>query len=295
MKYLLTGAYGFLGRHILGSLQGADVITLGRRPENDIACSLGESVPSLPVVDVVIHCAGKAHVVPKTAEEGEEFYKVNTEGTKNLLKALDALSERPKQFILISTVSVYGLDSGQLISETHPLLGTSPYAKSKILAEKAVLAWAAENMVPIVVLRLPLLIGSNPPGNLDKMINGIKNGRYASINGGRARKSMVLAVDVANLIPNLIGRTGIYNLTDRCHPSFNELERKISDILKTKIHFKLPLKLVSILAVIGDKFSFFPVNSALIDKMTLDLTFDDSKAADELKWAPNKVLNADFL
>lgn len=295
MKYLLTGAYGFLGNVIFKSLDRNDVVTLGRKKENDIICRLDEFVPELPPIDIVVHCAGKAHSVPKTAAEREEFFKVNTEGTKNLLKSLDLLTPKPKQFILISTVSVYGLDSGQMISETSPLLGTSPYAQSKIFAEDAALAWAKENQVPIVVLRLPLVIGNNPPGNLGKMISGIKSGRYASINGGKARKSMVLASDVAKLIPNLVGKCGIYNLTDRYHPSFNELERKISDMLDSKIYLKLSLKLVSILALIGDRISFFPINSALVDKMTLDLTFDDAKAVRELNWMPKKVLDTDFL
>jgi GlcNAc-P-P-Und epimerase len=295
MKYLLTGASGFLGQTILGTLPPKDVVTLGRRKGNDIICSLDESVPILPPIDVVIHCAGKAHVIPKSEAEKEEFFKVNTEGTKNLLKALDLLVEKPKQFILMSTVSVYGLDTGRLITEDNPLAGCTPYAKSKILAEYAAIAWAKQNQVKIVVLRLPLLIGNTPLGNLGKMIRGISKGTYASVNGGKARKSMVLVGDVAYLIPRLIGRSGIYNLTDRYHPSINELELKICQAYNKKILLKLPLKLVLFFAPIGDLFSFFPINSPLIAKLTLDLTFDDSKAVQELDWSPRRILDFDFL
>ena len=294
MKYLLTGASGFLGKHILDVLTRTEVNTLGRSEQNDIVCNLGESIPELPQVDVVIHCAGKAHMIPKTPEEIEDFFKVNTQGTKNLLLALEHLREKPKQLIFISSVSVYGLDSGEFIKESFPLAGKSPYAESKILAEEAVLTWAEKNNVPAVILRLPLLIGNNPPGNLGKMIRGIKSKKYASINNGRARKSMVLAHDVATLIQNLTFQKGIYNLTDRYHPSFNELEQKISEMFNTKIYLKLPLSLVKILAKLGDRVSIFPINSALINKMTLDLTFDDSKAVRELNWSPNKVLDSNF-
>jgi len=295
MKYLLTGASGFLGKYILEALNRTDVVTLGRSEYNDLVYNLGESIPELTPMDTVIHCAGKAHMIPKTPAEIEEFFTVNTQGTKNLLAALDRLTEKPKQVIFISSVSVYGLESAQLIGESAPLSGKSPYAESKILAEQSVMSWAETNRVPAVILRLPLLIGNNPPGNLGRMIQGIKSGRYPSINNGRARKSMVLAQDVASLIREICGHQGIYNLTDGYHPSFNELEQKISEMHNTKIHLKLPLNLVKILAKVGDRISFFPINSALINKMTLDLTFDDSKAVRELNWSPNQVLKSNFL
>lgn len=290
MKYLLTGASGFLGRHILEVLTKNSVITVGRTSNNVVITDLSKSIPTLLPADVVIHCAGKAHTVPKTSEEANDFYQVNLIGTQNLLKALDRLDKKPKQLIFISSVSVYGLNSGQMISETHPLLGNSPYAESKILAENAVLDWSFDHQVPAIILRLPLLIGSDPPGNLGKMIRGIKNKRYASINGGKARKSMVLASDVARLIARLENKSGIYNLTDRWHPSFNQLEKQLCEILNTRIFLKLPLNLAKLLAGMGDEFSFFPINSGLIDKITLDLTFDDSAAVKDLNWNPDSVL-----
>ena len=42
----------------------------------------------------------------------------------------------PKALVFISTVAVYGRDFGELITELHPLNGNTPYAKSKIMAEK---------------------------------------------------------------------------------------------------------------------------------------------------------------
>lgn len=290
MKYLLTGASGFLGRHILEVLPKNSVITVGRSRNNAVISDLSQSVPALLPADVVIHCAGKAHTVPKTSEEKDDFFKVNLIGTQNLLKALDRLEQKPKQLIFISSVSVYGLNFGQMISEIHPLLGNSPYAESKILAEKEVLDWSINQQVPAVILRLPLLVGSDPPGNLGKMIRGIKSKRYASIDGGKARKSMVLASDVARLIARIENKSGIYNLTDRHHPTFNELEQRLCEILNTRILLKLPLNVARLLARMGDIFSFSPINSSLIDKITKDLTFDDSAAVRDLNWNPDSVL-----
>lgn len=291
MKYLLTGASGFLGKHILEALPRESVVTLGRREENQIICDLSTTVPDLSPVDVVIHCAGKAHIVPKSAEEERDFFQVNLEGTRHLIQAIEKSGRLPRQLVFISTVSVYGKDFGISISEDHPLLGSSPYAQSKILAESLVQNWGKSRNIPVLILRLPLVVGTQPPGNLGRMIKGIQTGLYASIAGGKARKSMVLADDVANLIARVIGQEGVYHLTDGYHPSFNELESAISEQLNTKVKLKLPMAFAKMIAKVGDIFPFFPVNSQIINKICLDLTFDDSKAKVDLKWLPNKVLN----
>lgn len=295
MKYLLTGASGFLGRHILAALPKGAVVTMGRGPENAIECDLASSVPDLPPVDVVIHSAGKAHMVPKTQEEGEEFFRVNLQGSKNLLQALEDSRALPRQLVFISTVSVYDRESGEMISENHPLEGKSPYALSKIEAEREMERWGKKNGVPVLILRLPLIVGDSAPGNLGRMIRGIQTGRYASIARGKARKSMVLAEDVAELIARVGGQRGVYHLTDGYHPSFNELETAIAAQLHTRIKLKLPIAVAKVLAKIGDLLPFFPVNSRLVDKMSLDLTFDDSRAQRELSWAPRRVLDFRFI
>ena len=86
-------------------------------------------------METVIHLAGKAHIVPRTNEEIKTFYDVNYQGTVNLCKSLELVGI-PKSFIFVSTVAVYGCEEGENIDETHPLNGTTPYAKSKIMAEK---------------------------------------------------------------------------------------------------------------------------------------------------------------
>ena len=81
---LFTGASGFLGNNILPILKEKyEVTTLGHLPVDDLPVNLAKDVPVLPKhFDIVLHAAGKAHVVPKTAEEEKLFYDINFEGTK---------------------------------------------------------------------------------------------------------------------------------------------------------------------------------------------------------------------
>lgn len=292
---LLTGASGFLGGIINSSLKEEEytIRTLGRNKSNNYCVDLSHEAPVLnDSFDIIIHSAGKAHSVPKTADEEKEFYDVNYQGTINLCKAIDKLEVKPKAFIFTSTIAVYGLDTGSGITEQSPLLGSTPYAKSKIQAEEYLQTWAKENNITLGILRLPLIAGPNPPGNLGSMIKGIKTGRYLSIGNACARKSIVWAEDIADIIPKVSEIGGVYNLTDTYHPAFRELEKEISKCLGKKDPVNIPLWVAKLLGRIGDLLgNKAPINSDKINKITSSLTFDDSKAKEKLGWKPKKVLD----
>jgi nucleoside-diphosphate-sugar epimerase len=288
MNILLTGSNGFLGSIIKQELSDNYNISTLSRSNALYNISLEKEIPDFKQeFDLIIHAAGKAHSIPKTEFEKKQFDDVNFLGTSNILKGLEK-SGMPKQFIFISSVAVYGQEEGNNVNEEHPLLASDPYGLSKIKAEKLVVDWCKKNKVTHTILRLPLLVGENPPGNLGAMIKAIKRGYYFNIGKGQARKSMVLCKDVALLLPIVAPIGGIYNLTDGFHPNFYELSLAIS---KGKKHFSLPVSLAKIIGkigdIIGDK---APVNSLKVKKIISDLVFDDSKARKLLNWNPEPVL-----
>lgn len=293
LDFYITGFNGFLG-NILGRVIskknfGAYDINKLCNEKLDIRKPFELGKPSGDFV--IIHSAGKAHSIPKTKEEEKEFFDVNYTGTKNLCNALEPHIGSLKGFVFISTVSVYGQDTGSNINEDFPLKAESPYGVSKIQAEKYITEWGKENGIPVLILRLPLIAGPNPPGNLGKMIHGINTGKYFSIKNGIAKRSVVMAEDVADCIAGNIGRSGIYNLTDGYHPTFREIETVIAGQLNKKMPKNLPDAAAALLGYIGDVLSFFPVNSSTIQKMSVDLSFDDKKAQEELNWRPNKIID----
>ena len=294
--YLLTGANGFLGRYLYAHLMAAGntIISLGRRRGNDIICNLSTAVPGIhQPIDVVVHAAGKAHIVPETEAERRDFFDVNLTGTQHLCKGLEALPHLPKAFVFISTVAVYGKDEGQNINEQHPLLGTTPYAKSKIEAEHFLQEWCAHNGIKLSILRLPLIAGKTPPGNLGAMIKGLSSGRYFNIGGGLAKKSVVMADDVAAAIPAIANAGGTYNLTDGHHPGFAQLSLLISKQLNKPAPKNLPLWLATLMAFAGNFLgSKAPINADKLRKITATLSFDDSLARHSFGWQPKPVLEA---
>ena len=287
-KVLLTGAGGFLGKSLKRTID-QDIITLGRHDAN-IICDLSTDIPKIPQIKLVIHAAGKAHSVPKSNNEIEQFFSVNVRGTQNLLQGLENQNTIPQRFVFISSVAVYGLESGINIKESQTLSAVDPYGLSKVQAEDLVLKWCQKNDVVVTILRLPLVIGKTPPGNLHSMINGLKKGYYFNIARGTARRSMVLANDIGHFLIHVSAVGGIYNLTDGYHPSFYELSFRISEKLNVGHPRNIPLWLAKCISTVGDHLgSNFPLNSNKLSKLTSDLTFDDSKAR-EVGWTSNMVL-----
>lgn len=288
---LVTGGTGFLGKILVSGFEGCTT-SLGRSADNLIVCDLSVDIPKIPpTTKIIIHNAGKAHVVPRSLEQENEFFKINVTGTKHLLEGIDRSDARLNQLVFISTVAVYGQEIGSMIDEQYPLKGNTPYALSKIQAEELVVNWGTKNQIPVLIFRLPLIVGENPPGNLGKMILGIKKGKYFSINKGRARRSLVLGEDIANCIKENIGKNGIYNLTDGVHPSFKEIETVIVNQLGVSLPINLPSFLAIAFCCIGDKLPKFPFNSSLYSKMANDLTFNDVRARNELNWKPRNTLD----
>ncbi len=291
-RVLVTGANGFLGKYIYNSLLKRNILFSLSKTTGDYKVILENEIPIFSEnYELVVHSAGKAHSVPQTDAERKQFYEVNVNGTKNLLKGLEKTGV-PKQFVFISSVSVYGQESGNDINEEHALQAKDAYGLSKIEAEMLVGEWCKNNNVVCTILRLPLLVGENPPGNLGAMIKAIDKGYYFNIGGGKARKSMVLAEDVASFIPKVAPVGGIYNLTDGHHPDFDELSNAISKNKNKNKPYNLPLFIANVMGLVGDLLgNKVPINSLKIKKITSDLTFDDAKAREIAGWESQEVLD----
>ena len=287
---LITGSNGFLGSYIYNFLKESDIKTLNRS-NSDYNCDLSLDIPILNnKFDLVIHSAGLAHITINSIKASRIFFDINVNGTKNLLKSLSIYGP-PKKFVFISSVSVYGLTKVNNINEEYPLNANDPYGKSKVESELIVKEWCKQHNIICTILRLPLVVGVRPPGNLMTMINGINKGYFFNIAGGNVKKSMVLASDIAKYIIIASEFGGTYNLTDGIHPTFKKLSLYIGKKLGKYFIPNLPLIVAQILSKVGDLLGDnFPFNSNKLLKIISPLTFDDSKARLIFGWDPTPVL-----
>ena len=290
---LLTGDNGFLGKHIKKYFidQFFSFQTLNRT-NADYKYDLYKTVPIFSNrFETVIHCAGVAHKVPKNQLESNLIFNTNVRSTEHLIIGLEEIGI-PKKFVFISSVSVYGCSSGILIKEDALLMASDAYGKSKILCEKIITDWCEKHNIKYTILRLPLIVGSNPPGNLGDMIKAIKNNYYFNIRNINPKKSMVLAQDVASIILKASEVGGVYNLTDGYHPTLVDLSNLISQQLNKDKVITLPYFFIKLIARIGDiLIPILPINTKKLNKLENDLTFDDTSAKIAINWHPAKVLD----
>lgn len=288
-EMLLTGGTGFLGRAMMPALsRWSRVTTLGRSDGADIRADLSREVPELARrYDIVVHAAALAHS-DKAADPGA-WIRTNATGTSNLCRALE-LAGLPRALVYVSTVAVYGLSSGRDIDETKPLRADTPYAASKIEAERMLGQWADDTGVKLTILRPALIVGPDAPGNLGMMERNIRRGTYMSVGGGMACRSMVAAPDVADAIELAWKRGGVYNL---CHPEavrLSDLGASLARAYGARRPLSFPVWLAKAIGRIGDLSSLVPVDSARVDKLMSTLTFSSDRAMTELGWRPRPVL-----
>ena len=176
-RVLITGADGFVGSHLteallrlgakvsiyvkesssLGSVQcrlininhikdKLDTIITGDIGNKDSISLINRNKP-----EVVFHLAANAYV-PFSFDHPYEVMKTNLVGTMNVLEAA-RISKTIKQLVCTSSSEIYGTAQYVPIDENHPLNPSSPYAASKVAADRYCYAYWNTYGVPVAIIR----------------------------------------------------------------------------------------------------------------------------------------------
>jgi nucleoside-diphosphate-sugar epimerase len=187
-RILVTGATGFLGRHLIPILADKyPKLTALVRENSDVRqlkelgvrlyyadLSKGSLIKDVPEgVDIILHLA--ALMSDKDHLPYAEFRKVNVEGTLNLLKFAGSSI---RQFILVSTVGVYGATTSQGFDEDAPYgKRLSKYERSKAEAEEAALGFCRRRNLNLTILRIGQLYGPGMKYGWPQVLRNIEEGR----------------------------------------------------------------------------------------------------------------------
>ena len=183
-KIIITGCAGFIGSHLTETLLAAGYKVIGIdnfHPYYDIALkkqnlqsALQNSHFQFYEVDIlkvsqlekifsenpsstVVHLAALPGV-RNSFEHPEEYFKINTEGTQSVFET--ALRQGIRHFLFSSSSSVYGEMQGQkAVEDVTPPNPISPYAKSKVEAEKVILHLAESQSFSVNILRFFTVYG----------------------------------------------------------------------------------------------------------------------------------------
>jgi nucleoside-diphosphate-sugar epimerase len=286
MKVLVTGASGFIGQEIVKELEkkGFEVFSVAGLKSarevsdtnknnkkiffTDIANSetFTELKKMVSSVDVVIHSAGLAHQFGDT--EKEAFDRVNVLGTKNVTNL--AFDLGAKHFILIGSTAVYGIkpaiseksDSSHekfiSIDETTETVPQTLYAHSKLESERVCKEICENKNIRLTIFRLAPVIGEANVGNVARLIETVRKGRFFWVGKGENYKSLIYKNDVARACVELIGKkipeTEIFNLA--APPiKMKDFVNEIARLLDKKIYnFYLPKQLFENVFSLNERF-----------------------------------------
>jgi nucleoside-diphosphate-sugar epimerase len=286
-KLLLTGSSGFVASNLYTALHqdfelfGLDISKEGKFPADRVFS--WDQMEQLPVVDAIIHLAGKAHDTSNTAEEAE-YFEVNLGLTQKIFDHF--LKSSATNFIFFSSVkAVADSVDGVLTEEAVPNPQTA-YGKSKLVAEQYILSKSIPDHKKVFILRPCMIHGSGNKGNLNLLYKVVQKGIPWPLGAFENRRSFASIVNVSYIVRKLIEEpvpSGTYQVGDDEPLSTNELVKLIAESLgrKPKI-WNLPKGFVATLAKTGDVLRL-PLNSERLKKLTESYVVSNQKIKSALK------------
>jgi UDP-glucose 4-epimerase len=182
----ITGASGFIGRAFV-----AHVASCGHRAvplfRQDLESELQSKLES---VDVIVHLAGRAHVLHESAADpAQAFHAANVQLTEIVLQA--AIAAKVGRFVLMSSAGVLGnVTSEAGVDDDASSVPYDHYSRSKLVAEHAVRAIAAKR-IETVILRPPMVYGPGARGNFARIMRAVSRGWPLPVGALHAPRSMI--------------------------------------------------------------------------------------------------------
>jgi nucleoside-diphosphate-sugar epimerase len=263
---LVTGATGFIGRHLCAGLLDAGYAVRGAYrnslptadPDPRIEwVQAGELGPytdwsfALGSVKYVVHLAALAHQVAVNEEDiSADFYRVNTEGTRGLAKAI---AERPSIERIVFVSSIKALPP----SGTQSQDPESVYGRSKKLAEEAIETELRAAASDWCVLRPCLVYGPGNSGNMARLLRLINSGLPLPFASIQNRRSFIFVGNLVSAIVSCLNHPGAsrktFTVSDGEPVSTPELLEELSKLTGRRLRlFPLPMPVLKGVARCGD-------------------------------------------
>ncbi|MFY8298552.1 UDP-glucose 4-epimerase family protein [Pseudoalteromonas sp. SS15] len=289
---LLTGASGFIGKHLFEKIKlNYQVHLLLRSPskiheythvyENIDASS--DFSTALGSIDCVIHLAARAHILKEQAALPlEQFRAVNRDLTLNLAK--QAAKNGVKRFIYISSIGVNGVCNESPFKFSDDPMPVDDYALSKLEAEQDLRCLAKETGMEVVIIRPPLVYGKGAPGNFERLVKLTSRNLPLPLGAINNKRSFVSVDNLTDLIVTCIDHPQAKNETflvsdDEDVSTSQLLVKMLSAQGKPNMLIPIP---VNILKLLGSIFK----RKAVIERFTNSLTVDIEHTKKTLGWLP---------
>ena len=182
---VITGASGFIGRHLSESLVADGIAVRGvARREGSLAHGVIPAIAddlldrdairrAVEGASSVVHLAARVHAKPEGKNDpASECRRVNVEGTGLLLE--EAAAAGVKTFVFISSVKAVATESSKVLTPDTPPQPGDPYGESKLEAERLVTVTATREGMRAPVLRLPVVYGPGMKANMAALFGAVE-------------------------------------------------------------------------------------------------------------------------
>jgi UDP-glucose 4-epimerase len=244
MNYIVTGAAGFIGSHLVDELlrQGHKVLAIDNNRENtkrnlpkrdnlEIAAVDVRNIQAIKLTgeyDGLIHLAALADIVP-SIEKPDEYFSNNVSGTLSVLEL--ARIAKIKKFIYAASSSCYGLAKQWPATEDTPIKTEYPYAESKYLGERLVMHYARVYKMANTSLRFFNIFGPRSRAGgygavfTTFLAQKAQGKPYTVVGDGSQSRDFLYVTDaVEAILASLKSEfTGIFNIGGGSHYSINHL------------------------------------------------------------------------
>jgi nucleoside-diphosphate-sugar epimerase len=303
---LVTGSSGFVGQSLIKRLttefEPSSIIAVVRKQPLDLdvrvrCIEIGDLSNEINLsqmlqeVDVVVHCAGRAHVMNDRSPDAlAEFRSVNVQGTVNL--ARQAAEAGVKRFIFLSSIKVNGelTEMGKPFTADDEPAPEDPYGISKYEAERALRQIGSDSGIELVIIRPPLVYGPGVKANFESMMKWLDKGIPLPLGAIKGNRRSLVALD--NLIDLIItclshpnAANQIFLVSDGEDISTTVLLSKMGEALGRPARlFYMPLALLKVGALLMRK-------KTIYQRLTGSLQLDITKTQKLLDWTPPVTLD----